>query len=66
MIRCTMGRRVRRRARSAGVPVKLTTYAGMPHGYLTFPSVCRGAREALTEVIAEQQRALPSERVPPG
>jgi len=54
-----------RALRWAAVPVKLTTYAGMPHGYLSFPGICRGAREALTEVIAEQQRALSSEAVPP-
>ena len=44
--------------RSAGVPVQLTEYAGMPHGYLSFPGVCRGASKAIAEVIVEQVRFL--------
>ena len=44
--------------RSAGVPVRLTEYVGMPHGYLNFPGVCRGARQALAEMCAEQTAAL--------
>jgi acetyl esterase len=51
--------------RAAGVPVKLTEYPGMPHGFLNFPGLCRGARPALAELIAEQRTALaaaPAER----
>jgi acetyl esterase/lipase len=44
--------------RAAGVPVTLTVYGGMPHGYLSIPGVCRGARQALAEIIAEQRRVL--------
>jgi acetyl esterase len=44
--------------RAAGVPVRLTEYVGMPHGYLNFPGVCRGARQALAEICAEQSAAL--------
>ncbi len=44
--------------RFAGVPVRFTEYAGMPHGYLNFPGVCRGARQALAELCAEQAAAL--------
>jgi len=39
--------------REAGVPVKLTEYAGMPHGHLRFPGIRRDARAA-RRVIAEQ------------
>jgi acetyl esterase len=44
--------------RSAGVPVRFTEYVGMPHGYLNFPGVCRGAPQALAEICAEQRAAL--------
>jgi acetyl esterase len=44
--------------RSAGVPVRLTEYVGMPHGYLNFPGVCRSAPQALAELCAEQTAAL--------
>jgi acetyl esterase len=44
--------------RAAGVPVRLTEYVGMPHGYLNFPGVCRSARQALAEMCAEQSAAL--------
>ncbi len=44
--------------RSAGVPVRLTEYVGMPHGYLNFPGVCRSARQAMAEICAEQAAAL--------
>jgi acetyl esterase len=40
------------------VPVRLTEYIGMPHGYLNFPGVCRGAAQALAELCAEQAAAL--------
>ena len=44
--------------RAAGVPVRFTEYVGMPHGYLNFPGVCRGAAQALAEICAEQVAAL--------
>jgi acetyl esterase len=44
--------------RAAGVPVRLTDYGGMPHGFMNFPGLCRGAKPALAELIAEQQAAL--------
>jgi acetyl esterase/lipase len=50
--------------RSAGVPVRLTEYVGMPHGYLNFPGLCRLAAQALAEITAEQQAALAPVRTP--
>ncbi len=44
--------------RAAGVPVRLTDYLGMPHGFLNFPRLCRSAPQALAELIAEQKLAL--------
>lgn len=44
--------------RDAGVPVRLTEYVGMPHGYLNFPGVCRSATQAMSEITAEQRAAL--------
>lgn len=44
--------------RAAGVPVRLTEYVGMPHGYLNFPRLCRSAPQALSEICAEQTAAL--------
>ena len=42
----------------AGVPVRLTGYVGMPHGFLAFPRLCRSAPQALAELCGEQARAL--------
>jgi len=51
--------------RSAGVPVRFTEYVGMPHGYLNFPGICRGAPQAMAEICREQAAALtePAARV---
>jgi acetyl esterase len=39
------------RLAAAGVPVRLTEYAGMVHGFTTFPGLASGARQALWEVV---------------
>ena len=44
--------------RAAGVPVRTTTYVGMPHGFLAFPRICRSAPQALEEVCAELRLQL--------
>ena len=44
--------------RAAGVPVRTTTYAGMPHGFLAFPKICRSAPQALAELTTELRSAL--------
>lgn len=44
--------------RDAGVPVRLTEYVGMPHGFLNFPGLCRIASQAVAEICAEQKAAL--------
>ena len=43
---------------AAGVPVRVTTYVGMPHGYLAFPRLFRSAPQALAELSAELRRHL--------
>jgi acetyl esterase len=40
------------------VPVRLTTYVGMPHGFLNFPGLSRSAPQAAAELCAEQALAL--------
>jgi len=44
--------------RTAGVPVRLTEYDGMPHGFVNFPGLSHAAHQALAEVCAEQTAAL--------
>jgi acetyl esterase len=46
--------------RDAGVPARLTNYAGMPHGFLAMPRLCRSAPQALAE-IAEAVAAASAE-----
>ena len=43
---------------AAGVPVRTTTYVGMPHGFLAFPRLCRSAPQALAELSGELRSAL--------
>ena len=44
--------------RAAGGSVRVTEYVGMPHGFMNFPGLCRGAPQALSELCAEQKAAL--------
>ncbi len=44
--------------RAAGLPVRLTEYVGMPHGFLNFPGLSRAAPQAIAEICAEQRAAL--------
>jgi acetyl esterase len=44
--------------REAGVPVRFTEYAGVPHGFVNFPGLSSAAHRAMNEVIAAQQKAL--------
>jgi hypothetical protein len=30
----------------------------MPHGYVSFPRICRSAQQALAELVAEQRGAF--------
>ena len=52
------GRRYAEVLRAAGVPVRLTEYVGMPHGYLSFPTLCRSAPQAVAELATELRTAL--------
>jgi len=44
--------------RAAGVPVRVTEYVGMTHGFVNFPGLSRSAHQALAELCAEQAAAL--------
>lgn len=44
--------------RAAGVPVRATTYVGMPHGFLSFPGICRSAPQAMAELNASLREHL--------
>ncbi|MPY65320.1 alpha/beta hydrolase [Deinococcus sp. SDU3-2] len=53
--------------RAAGVPVVLTEYPSMPHGFVNFPYLSREAAPALRQIVAEQRRYLltpPDARLP--
>jgi acetyl esterase len=44
---------------AAGVPVRHTTYVGVPHGFYSFPGICRPqAEQALAELCGELARHL--------
>jgi acetyl esterase/lipase len=45
------GRAYADRLRKAGVPTRWTEYAGMPHGFVSLPGVCRSAPQAVAEVV---------------
>jgi acetyl esterase len=44
--------------RKAGVPVRTTTYYGMPHGFLAFPKISRAVPQALGELCEHLRLAL--------
>jgi acetyl esterase/lipase len=52
------GQRYAAALRAAGVPVRLTEYVGVPHGFVNFPGLSRAAHQAMAEVCAEQSAAL--------
>ena len=52
------GRRYSDVLQAAGVPVRTTEYVGMPHGFMSFPRLCRSAPQALAELCAEMRAAL--------
>jgi acetyl esterase len=58
------GNRYAAALRAAGVPVRLTEYDGMPHGFVNFPGLSSAARQALAEVCAEQAAALAGDAGP--
>lgn len=47
---CDDGRIYADRLAAAGVPVSFTSYAGMPHGFLSMPRLCRAAPRALADI----------------
>lgn len=43
---------------NAGVPVRTTTYFGMPHGFFAFPKISRAVPQALGELCQQLRSAL--------
>jgi acetyl esterase len=52
------GRAYADRLRGAGVPTRWTEYAGMPHGYVSLPGICRAAPQAVAEVVQQLRTNL--------
>ena len=46
------GRLYAERLMAAGVSVRLRSYPGMPHGFLSMPRLCRAAPDALADIVA--------------
>jgi acetyl esterase len=46
-------RRYAQRLRAEGTPARYTDYVGMTHGFLSFPGLAGGARQALAEMCQE-------------
>lgn len=44
--------------REAGVPVRLTNYVGLPHGFASFPGVARSGAQQREELVSELRRHL--------
>jgi acetyl esterase len=44
--------------RAAGVQVRFTEYAGVPHGFVNFPGLSSAAHKAVNEVAAAQRETL--------
>lgn len=42
----------------AGVPVRATSYVGLPHGFASFPGACPSGRQAESELVGEIRRHL--------
>lgn len=49
---------------AAGVPVRTTTYFGMPHGFMAFPKISRAVPQALGELCQELRRVLLGQPTP--
>ena len=47
------GRRYAERLRAEGTPARYTDYVGMTHGFMSFPGLASGARQALAEICQE-------------
>jgi acetyl esterase len=60
---CDDGTLYAERLNADGVPVHLTVYPGMPHGFLSMPRLCRAAPRALAEIAEALRPGDPS--VPP-
>lgn len=52
------GRRYAERLRAAGTPARYTDYAGMVHGFMSYPGLASGARQALAEISQDLRAAM--------